>query len=222
LIKQTSSYVPGQYSISILPWVVNEGFKNISFGYLHTGATGAAGSQGPTGPQGATGSSLAISNYGDNRILTSDGTATGSNAESNLTFDGSTLTVSGTSSLSGHSILQQVSEVINSFSVTASTIEYDFSSGALWYHATASTNFTANFTNVPTIDNRAITTSLVISQGSTAYIPTAVQINGVTQSIKWAGGTAFGTANQVDIVGFTFIRSNSSWSQVLGQINTFD
>jgi hypothetical protein len=35
-----------------------------------------------------------ISNSGDNRILTSDGTSTGINAESNLTFDGNLLSVS--------------------------------------------------------------------------------------------------------------------------------
>lgn len=36
-----------------------------------------------------------ISNYGDNRVLTSDGTSTGINGESNLTFDGSLLNISG-------------------------------------------------------------------------------------------------------------------------------
>lgn len=44
-----------------------------------------------------------IYNYGDNRVLTSDGTATGINAENNLTFDGTTLLVNGTGvSVSGH------------------------------------------------------------------------------------------------------------------------
>jgi hypothetical protein len=36
-----------------------------------------------------------IANYADNRLLTSDGTTTGINAESNLTFNGSQLTVTG-------------------------------------------------------------------------------------------------------------------------------
>jgi len=36
-----------------------------------------------------------IINYGDNRVLTSDGTTTGIDAETNLTFDGSLLSVSG-------------------------------------------------------------------------------------------------------------------------------
>jgi hypothetical protein len=73
----------------------------------------------------------------------------------------------------------------------------------------------------PTTDNRAITATIVMSQSSTAYMPTVVQINGSSQQVKWAGGTASGTPNQVDIVGFTFIRSGGYWSQVLGQINTF-
>lgn len=41
------------------------------------------------------GGGVSISNSGDNRILTSTGTSTGINAESNLTFDGTTLAVSG-------------------------------------------------------------------------------------------------------------------------------
>ena len=43
---------------------------------------------------GITGGST-ITNYTDNRILTSDGTTTGINGESNLTFDGTLLTVNG-------------------------------------------------------------------------------------------------------------------------------
>jgi hypothetical protein len=98
---------------------------------------------------------------------------------------------------------------------------YDFSTGSIWYHSSATTNFTANFTNLPTDNNRAITVSILINQGATAYIPTALQIGGVPKTIKWAGGSAVGSSNQVDVVGFTFIRSGSDWAQVLGQINTF-
>ena len=195
-----------------------------------TGPTGPQGEIGPTGPNGEIGVTgpqgpqLSITNYGLGRIITSDGTATGSNAESNLTFDGSTFSVTGNSVFTGHTIFQQVSEVIEtSINATASTVVYDFSTGANWYHSSASTNFAANFINVPTTNNRAITTTLVIEQGATAYIPTSVTINGGdSETIKWSGGTASGTPNGIDIVGFTFIRSSGSWTQVLGQINAFD
>ena len=133
------------------------------------------------------------------------------------------LTVSGTASFNGLTVLQEVTEVINSTpGATSSTVVYDFSTGSNWYHSSINTNYTANFTNIPTTNNRAITATIVMSQSSTAYMPTVVQIDGSSQQIRWAGGTASGTINQVDIVGFTFIRSGGVWAQVLGQINTFD
>ena len=50
------------------------------------------------------GGGVSIANAGDNRILTSDGTSTGINAESNLTFDGTSLKVNNIDvSVSGHS-----------------------------------------------------------------------------------------------------------------------
>ena len=61
----------------------------------------------------------------------------------------------------------------------------------------------------------------MINQGSTGYSPTSLQIAGVTQSIKWSGGTYSVSTNKVDIIGFTFLRSGSAWTQVLGQISSF-
>jgi hypothetical protein len=170
--------------------------------------------------------SLVDKGYVDSQIaaVTLSGTSgtSGTTPTTDWTLSGS-LTVNGTSSLNGLTVLQQVTEVINSTpGATASTVVYDFSTGSNWYHSSADTNYTANFINIPTDNNRAITTTIVINQGSTPYIPTAVQIDGTASTIKWSGGTASGTANQVDIVGFTFIRSDSVWAQVLGQINTFD
>lgn len=56
------------------------------------------------GQQGPAGVSITVDNYGNNRITTSDGTAGGLYAESDLTFDGNKLRVSGIEvSMSGHS-----------------------------------------------------------------------------------------------------------------------
>jgi len=60
-----------------------------------TGPQGSAGSNGTTGPQGAQGPSAGITSYtnpADNRVLTSV-SSTAINSETNLTFDGTTLTV---------------------------------------------------------------------------------------------------------------------------------
>jgi hypothetical protein len=130
------------------------------------------------------------------------------------------LTVAGTASFNGITLLQEVTEVINTTpGATSSTVVYNFTTGANWYHSSANTNYTANFTNVPTDSNRVITVTIVIVQGLTAYVPTAVQINSSATTIKWSGSST-GNASQTDIIGFTFMRISSSWV-VLGQINTF-
>ena len=124
--------------------------------------------------------------------------------------------------MEGLTSISEVTEVINSTpAANTSTVNYDFSAGSNWYHSSATTNFTANFTNIPTTNNKAITVTIIINQGATPYIPTALQIDGVVKTVKWAGGTVAGSSNQIDVVGFTFIRSGSDWAQVLGQINTF-
>lgn len=51
-----------------------------------------------TSTGGGGGGGTTISNYGDNRLLTSDGTSTGINAEANITFDGNRLVVYPTGS----------------------------------------------------------------------------------------------------------------------------
>ena len=113
-------------------------------------------------------------------------------------------------------------EVIStSVSATASVVLYDYSLSNLWYHGTASSNFTANFTNLPTTDNRVLSATIIISQGLNAYIPNVVQITGVTQSVKWPGGTQSGTSYNIDIVTFNFIRTGATWSGIIGQVASF-
>jgi len=137
----------------------------------------------------------------------------------NLSLSGQ-LSVTGTASFNGLTLLQEISEVINTTpDATSSTVIYNFSTGANWYHSSANTNYTASFTNVPIDNNRVMTVTIVIVQGSTAYVPTAVQINGSSTTIKWSGSNT-GNINQTDIIGFTFMRISDSWV-VLGQINTF-
>ena len=59
-----------------------------------TGSTGSTGAQGHQGVQGASGSAT-LSNNADNRVITG-GSGTNLNGESNLTFDGNNLAMSGT------------------------------------------------------------------------------------------------------------------------------
>tara|TARA_B110000977_G_scaffold183320_1_gene245858 strand:+ start:265 stop:1383 length:1119 start_codon:yes stop_codon:yes gene_type:complete len=78
-----------------------------------SGTSGASGSSGTSGSSGSSGSSgtsgsATIANLGNNRVTTSTGVQGALNAESNLTFDGSTLTVTGDLTATGNTILGQV------------------------------------------------------------------------------------------------------------------
>ena len=117
--------------------------------------------------------------------------------------------------------LSQSSEVLTSLTGAAGVVTHDFSTGSIFHHTSPSANFTTNFTNVPTTDNRTNIVTLVIIQGATPYYPNAVQIGGVAQTIKWIGGSApTATANRTEIVSFTLVRQSGSWT-VLGSLTSY-
>lgn len=189
-----------------------------------TGSQGSQGTQGTQGTQGSVGPQgyIYVSGATYGGVVISDG-ATGLESSSSLKMIGNTFSVYSEISLLNTTNLQQTTEVItDSFNATASYLSYNFSNGSIWYHATASTNFSINFTNLPTINSRVITSTIMINQGLTAYSISSLQINGVTQSIRWANGsTPSATASRVSIYGFTFIRTESIWKHVFGQMNNF-
>jgi hypothetical protein len=65
----------------------------------------------------------------------------------------------------------------------------------------------------------------MITNGSTAYKPaaTSVQVDGVTVTPKWNGGTApsAGNANSIDVYTFTIIKTASATYTVLGTQSKF-
>ena len=90
---------------------------------------------------------------------------------------------------------------------------FDISQSSIFTHSGLSADFTANFTNVPTIDNRTISTALIIEQGATGYLPTAVQIDDVDQTILWQGAVVpVPSINASDIIRFTLLRSGGAWT----------
>lgn len=123
--------------------------------------------------------------------------------------------------VSATTVLQQTTEVLNTKLNATGIVTHDFSTGAIWYHASVVAGFTANFTNIPTTNNRATVVTIVITQGATAFLPSAIQINGSAQAISWLGGSApSGNANKTDFVSFTMLRVNSSWI-VTGSLSTY-
>lgn len=131
------------------------------------------------------------------------------------------LTPGTTTILNGLTTFYQSTEVINTKTGATGIVEHDFSTGAVWYHSSLAANFTANFTNVPTTNNRSIVITLILNQGATARIPSAVQISGVSQTLEWFGGSPpSGNINAIDVVSFSLIRVGASWT-VLGSLTTY-
>lgn len=117
--------------------------------------------------------------------------------------------------------LQQTSETLNTLTGATGTIVHNLNNGAVFYHSSIASNFTANITNVPTTDDRTISVVLVLEQGGTPYIPNAIEVDGGTENINWQDATQpTGNANQYDIVSFTLIRTGAAW-RVIGSLSTY-
>lgn len=124
--------------------------------------------------------------------------------------------------ISGRIDKTTIRESVADTSVSASVVTADYSTGDIFYVDTApSSNFTVNLTNAPTDNGKAITVVIFVTQGSTGYIPNAVQVAGAAQTIKWANGAAptpTSSAGKIDIFSFTFVRRSSAWT-VFGSSN---
>jgi len=141
-----------------------------------------------------------------------------------FSYDGEKWTAKGkvtTSVTNGLVIEDGVKERYSSLTGATGVVAHDCDNGHIFYHTSISTNFTANFTNLSLSDNYSTNLTLILNQGATAYIPSALQIAGSAQTINWQGGSApTGTANGVDTVSFTILRVSGTYV-VLGQLVDF-
>jgi hypothetical protein len=106
------------------------------------------------------------------------------------------------------------SEDLPTIAIASNILTFNLTNSNLANITSASANFTVNITNAPTTNDKAITVTVFLTQGATGYIPNALQIAGVSQTIKWQGGTAptpTSTAGKVDIFSFTLNRVSSAW-----------
>lgn len=155
------------------------------------------------------------SSGGNDAIIYVSGTIGGKGTSGVSVFSGDTV-------LSGAMYLGTVAESMGlTSSIGAGTSTFDLSQQSIFYLSGTTSDFTANFTNVPTFSGRVVSVNLLVTQSSSAYKPTAVQIGGVDQSLLWANGvTPTANANKQDIFGFSLIRSGTNWA-VLGQMSTY-
>jgi hypothetical protein len=121
----------------------------------------------------------------------------------------------------GITTTQLSANILNSISGAFGTVEHNIlTAGTVFYHTGVVSNFVANFTSVPTTDNRSTAVSLVISQNNPAYICNGVQINGAVQTINWENSIEpTGNIGNTDLITFTLIRTNNTWL-VTGSLST--
>ena len=155
-------------------------------------------------------------------VTSSNNIVASGNVSATGTLTGTLGTAFTNANLSGYTTQAQTAEVVST-TITGATsiVTHDTSTGTTFYHTSIASNFTANFTNVPTTNNRTISVALILVQGSTPYYPNAVQINGTPQTIKWANALApTPTASRVELVTFSLIYMSSTWT-VIGQLGTY-
>ena len=111
------------------------------------------------------------------------------------------------------------------------TVDVDIvTSGVKYFTSNASANWTFNFrgNGSTTLDSlmstgQSLTVAFLVTNGSTAYRPTAFQVDGSSVTPKWNGGAApsVGNANSIDSYTFTIIKTASATFTVLGAQSRF-
>jgi len=147
--------------------------------------------------------------------IPSAGTVT-TNAQPNITSVG-TLTSLNVSGLATFGFSQDVTVS----GAPSGTVNYDLNNGVV-FDVVPTANWTANVSNIPSVNNRTTVVTFIITQGATAYVPNVFQISGSAQTVKWVGGgVPLGTIGKIDVVSYSIIRSNVGGYSVLGQYASY-
>ena len=116
-------------------------------------------------------------------------------------------------------------------SAPASTTNFDVISQAVQYYtANTTSNFTFNIrgnssttlNSIMTIGQSA-TIALLVTNSTTGYYPSTIQIDGTAQTVKWQNGTAItaGNVSATDVYTVTIIKTAANTYTVLGSQTKF-
>jgi hypothetical protein len=140
-------------------------------------------------------------------------------------------TFTGSSSVISSKFVNAVEGVTIAATAATGTINYDATTqSVLYYTSNASANWTVNFRassgtslNTAMSIGEAITVVFLVTQGSTAYYNSVVQVDGTTVTPKYQGGTAWvsGSASGIDAYSYTIIKTNSAAFTVLASQTQF-
>ena len=150
--------------------------------------------------------------------------ATATNFTATQTFTGST-------SVTAMKIMN-VTELVDVVgTAAASTYNFYIASGSIQLiTANAANNWITNIAfssgtsmNTEMATGDSITLCMLVTQGSTPYYCTAVNVDGTVQTVHWQGGTApsAGNASGIDAYNFTVIKTASATYTILGTLTQF-
>jgi hypothetical protein len=179
-------------------------------------------------------STLAVTgNQTNSGTLTVSGGTTFTGASvmsSDLNVAGKT-TLTGSSSKAALTIPNALEDITVSATAATGTINYDVTTqSVLYYTSNASANWTVNFrgssgTSLNTLmaTGESITVTFLVTQGSTAYYNSAVQIDGSSVTPKYQGGTAWtaGNASAIDAYTYTIVKTGSATFTVFASQTQF-
>jgi hypothetical protein len=163
-----------------------------------------------------------------NELVVHDGVTVGGHTVGGVSTDPSfqSLTVVGDLDVSGATKLAEIHENVTTNVSTTGTLLFDATTqGILFATVEQTANRTINFTNVNSslAVGESLTAAVLITQGTTAYYLDAFQIDGVTVTPKWSGGSAptEGNASGIDTYSFTIIKTADATFTVMASLTQF-
>ena len=141
-------------------------------------------------------------------------------------------TFNGTSSILSTKFINASETVTVSATAATGTINYDATTqSVLYYTSNASANWTVNLrassgTSMDTAlaTGESITLVFLVTQGTTAYYNTSVQVDGTTAGVttKWLGIIpSSGTVSSINTYSYTIIKTGSATFTVLATLSAF-
>jgi len=140
-------------------------------------------------------------------------------------------TFTGSSSVISSKFVNAVEGITVSATAATGTINYDATTQSILYFTTnASANWTVNFRassgtslNTAMSTGESITVVFLVTQGSTAYYNSVVQVDGTTVTPKWQNGSAptAGNVSSVDAYSYTIVKTGSAAFTVFASLVQF-
>jgi len=217
----TTNY--GELGINSSTFTGTGSFSQAGYVYLTSASTDLA-----IGTYGASNIHFVVNSGATDAMNISSGGLVNINSSSAGT---SLLTV--TTSTSKSSLKTSNIAETNTVSATAATgtINYDVTTQSVLYYTTnASGNFTVNFrgssgTSLNTVmqTGESISVTFLVTNGSTAYYNSAVQVDGASVTPKWQNGIAptSGNASSIDSYTYVIIKTGSAAFTVLASQTKF-